>query len=346
MKLLPNASLKPFHTFAIDVKAEAIGEAESVEEMLALWRAETFSDKPKLILGEGSNLLFCEDFAGLVILNRVKGKTVTEDNNYWYLHIAGGENWHQLVSWSIENGMPGLENLALIPGCVGTSPIQNIGAYGVELKDSCQYVDVLNLDSGQTYRMTAEECQFGYRDSVFKHELKEGHVIVAVGFKLSKNWQPNVSYGPLAELAQKQDSVTPNAVFDAVCAIRRSKLPDPSVLGNAGSFFKNPVVKKAVAEAMLAKHPNVPVFHVDEEHSKLAAGWLIEQCNLKGKTIGGAKVHEKQALVIVNTGDATSDDIIQLARYAVNAVHTKFGIELEHEVRFMAATQETTLEAL
>ena len=341
MKVLQDRSLAPFHTFGLDVKAKEIVIAETAQDLVSIWQDERYREMPKLILGQGSNILFCEDFAGIVVLNRITGIEVTETADAFLLHVGAGEDWHQLVTQTVEQGMPGLENLALIPGCVGSSPIQNIGAYGVELKDICAYVDTVELRSGKESRLTAEQCQFGYRDSTFKHALKDSHAITAVGFRLSKAWVPVISYGPLAQFDSA--SVTAKEILDAVCEIRQSKLPDPNVLGNAGSFFKNPVVDGCVVEHLLAHYPSMPHYPQSNGMEKLAAGWLIDQCQLKGHQIGGARVHDQQALVLVNYHHAQVADVLQLAQFVVDSVKAKFGIELEHEVRFMAGEKETTL---
>ncbi len=251
MITLIDNSLAPHHTFGIAVNANHIVCAESADELISIWQSPHFSTLPKLVLGEGSNMLFCSDFPGVVVLNRIRGIEVEERSEDWLVHAGAGENWHEFVRWTLEQGMPGLENLALIPGCVGSSPIQNIGAYGSEIKDFCEYVDVLSLSSGKVQRMSAEACRFGYRDSVFKREMKDGFIIVAVGFRISKTWAPKLGYGALAAL---EGNASPMDVFNAVCEIRQSKLPDPAKLGNAGSFFKNPVVEQAVAEELTAKY--------------------------------------------------------------------------------------------
>ncbi|MGF1770651.1 UDP-N-acetylmuramate dehydrogenase [Enterovibrio makurazakiensis] len=342
MKTLTSTSLKPYHTFGLELNAKKIVEANTVEDFLLVWAQKP--SEPKLIVGEGSNLLFCEDFDGTVILNRLKGITVRETKTEWFLHVAGGENWHDLVTWTVENHMPGLENLALIPGLVGSAPIQNIGAYGVELKAHCDYVDVLMLDGGHTDRLSALECEFGYRDSVFKRQLKDKAIVTGVGFRLPKQWQPVLGYGALSQL-QDKENLTAKDVYDMVCEIRREKLPDPKKIGNAGSFFKNPAVTKCLADRLLAAHPNMPCFYVNDAEVKLAAGWLIDQCGLKGYRVGGAAVHNQQALVLTNADKATSKDVVTLARQVVDTVHRQFGVNLEHEVRFMGRNAETDLEA-
>ncbi|WP_434357453.1 UDP-N-acetylmuramate dehydrogenase [Parasalinivibrio latis] len=343
MITLTDNSLASHHTFGIAVNAKHIICAESAEELVSIWQSSQYASLPKLILGEGSNMLFCSDYPGLVVLNRIRGIEVEERTDDWLVHAGAGENWHEFVRWTLEQGMPGLENLALIPGCVGSSPIQNIGAYGAEIKEFCEYVDVLNIASGEVQRLPAEACRFGYRDSVFKHELKDGYIITAVGFRISKLWLPKLGYGALSAL---DDNATPMDVFNAVCDIRRSKLPDPARLGNAGSFFKNPVIGRELAECLLVEYPGMPCYSVGEGSCKLAAGWLIDQAGLKGMTVGGAKVHEQQALVLVNTGNATSADVLRLALKVVESVAQRFGVQLEHEVRFMDMAEETTLPEL
>ena len=341
MKVLQDRSLAPFHTFGLDVKAREIVIAETAQDLVSIWQDESYRDMPKLILGQGSNMLFCEDFAGVVVLNRIAGIEVEETAEDFLLHVGAGEDWHQLVTKTVEDGMPGLENLALIPGCVGSSPIQNIGAYGVELKDVCAYVDTVELTTGKTRRLSTQECQFGYRDSIFKHELKNSHAITAVGMRLPKAWKPVISYGPLAQF--DPTTVTAAEILQAVCDIRQAKLPDPKVLGNAGSFFKNPVVESHVVEHLLAHYPAMPHYPQSNGMEKLAAGWLIDQCQLKGHQIGGARVHDQQALVLVNYHHAQIDDVLHLAQFVVDSVKEKFGIGLEHEVRFMAGAKETKL---
>ncbi|PSW12126.1 UDP-N-acetylmuramate dehydrogenase [Photobacterium sanctipauli] len=341
MKVLQDRSLVPFHTFGIDVDADKIVEAETADELALIWQAEEYRGVPKLIVGQGSNLLFCEPYAGLIILNRIKGIEITETSSSYLLHVGSGEDWHQLVKTTVENNIPGLENLALIPGCVGSSPIQNIGAYGVELQDVCQYVDVVELATGKSQRLSASECLFGYRDSVFKHALKNSHAITAVGIELTKAWSPNITYGPLAKFDAK--TVSARDIFHEVCAVRQSKLPDPAEMGNAGSFFKNPVISAEHAATLTNQSPNMPCYQQPNGEVKVAAGWLIDQCGLKGFQIGGARVHDNQALVLVNYHDASADDVIALAQHVVNSVESKFNITLEHEVRFIAATAETSL---
>ncbi|AUX95120.1 UDP-N-acetylmuramate dehydrogenase [Mixta gaviniae] len=334
----PEYSLKTLHTFAIDTAAHKVVIAESPQQIVAAWQECQQRNLPFLLLGEGSNVLFLEAYNGIVVINRIKGITVSEDDHVWRLRVGAGENWHALVTFTLQQGIGGLENLALIPGCVGSAPIQNIGAYGVEMKDVCEWVDVLDLNSGNVTRLTAAQCQFGYRDSIFKHQLQHGHAIVAVGFILPKQWQPVMSYGDLTRLDPA--TVTPQQIFDAVCHMRRSKLPDPALTGNAGSFFKNPVVSAEQAASLLAAFPQAPHYPQSSGEVKLAAGWLIDQCQLKGYRIGGAAVHQQQALVLINLEQATAEDVVALAHAIRQRVGEKFNVWLEPEVRFIGAEGE------
>jgi len=332
-------SLKSWNTFSLDARARHISVVKTIEDLCQCWQESARQKEPVLLLGEGSNVLFLEDFAGQVIINRIKGISIEEAEDAWLVHVGAGENWHQLVETLLEQNLAGLENLALIPGCTGSAPIQNIGAYGVELEQVCHYVDVVRLCDGAVQRLTAAECQFGYRDSIFKHHYREGYAIVAVGLYLRKNWTPVLSYGDLKNLDPL--TVTPRQVFDAVCAMRRSKLPDPEVTGNAGSFFKNPLVSAETAAYLQARYPDIPHYPQERGEVKLAAGWLIDQCSLKGFRHGGAAVHQQQALVLINAENASGQDIVDLARIVRQRVAEKFTVWLEPEVRFIAAQGET-----
>lgn len=328
-----NHSLKPWNTFAIDHKARRIVCAENEQQLLRAWRQARQAGMPVLILGEGSNVLFLADFSGTVIINRILGIDVTESSDSWHLHVGAGENWHKLVQFTLDNTMPGLENLALIPGCVGSSPIQNIGAYGMELQRVCEYVECVELTTGNRKRLFARQCRFGYRDSIFKHEYQGRYAIVAVGLRLAKAWRPVLTYGDLTCLDAQ--TVTPGEIFHAVCHMRMAKLPDPKLKGNAGSFFKNPRVSASQAQALLAAFPYAPCYPQADGSVKLAAGWLIDQCKLRGFSAGGAAVHHQQALVIVNENHATSQQVLQLARYVRQQAGEKFNVWLEPEVRFI-----------
>lgn len=333
-------SLKPFNTFNIPANAHTLVQASTAQQLVSAWQQSSAEGLPVLILGGGSNVLFLEDFTGTVILNQIRGIRVTENDDAWLLHVGAGENWHHLVEFTLEHQMPGLENLALIPGCAGSAPIQNIGAYGIEIKHVCDYVECVELATGKRLHLSAQACCFGYRDSIFKHEYQGRYAITALGLRLAKVWQPVLSYGDLTRLPR--ETVTPRQVFEAVCHMRKTKLPDPNVQGNAGSFFKNPVVSAQLAEHLLQKYPNAPHYPQADGQVKLAAGWLIDRCELKGFQMGGAAVHHQQALVLVNINNATSHDVVQLAHEVRQRVGDKFGIWLEPEVRFIGSRGEVS----
>ncbi len=334
---MPQQDLRPYHTFGLPVRCQAIVFAENIDDLQQAYQQAKTANLPFVVLGEGSDVLFTEDFHGIVALNRLKNARHTEDDHFHYFHLGAGENWHHWVQTLVAQGIGGLENLALIPGTVGAAPIQNIGAYGVEFKDVCDYVNVIDLENGKTQRLGNQDCQFAYRDSIFKQALRPKDnrtrfVITAVGLKLAKNWQPMLGYKELRELPQSE--ITPAGIFAKICAIRQSKLPDPKVLGNAGSFFKNPVVSTEKFAQLQQNHPSIPHYPQADGTEKLAAGWLIDQCGLKGTQVGGAAVHRQQALVLVNTGNATSQEITALAQLVQRRVAEKFGVHLVPEVRF------------
>lgn len=327
------------NTFALDVYANQVETVETVEQLMQVWKTNTDS-QPIMIIGQGSNTLFAENFAGTIIVNRIKGLTITETPTHWHLKVGAGEYWHDLVANTINQNIPGLENLALIPGCVGSAPIQNIGAYGIEFQKVADYVELLEFATGKIIRVT--DGQYGYRESIFKQKYANGYAVVYVGITLPKQWSPVLTYGELRNF--DPESVTPKMIFDKVCEIRCSKLPDPNVLGNGGSFFKNPVVDKKFADKLLEKYPTMPIYPQTNDQIKLAAGWLIDQCGLKGYQIGGAAVHQQQALVLVNKDNATAQDVVALARYIINAVLQKFSVHLSPEIRFMGATGEIDVD--
>lgn len=337
-------NLKSFHTFGIDVRAKIVKKITALEQIFPLWQQAQAQRLPILFLGQGSNVLFIEDFMGLVLINELKGIEHRQDKDFHYLHVQGGENWHELVQWCLSQQIYGMENLALIPGCVGSAPIQNIGAYGVEFKDFCDYVDVLNLATSETFRLNKDECQFGYRESVFKHKYKDGYVITAVGLKCAKNWRPVLHYGSLSRF--EPTKVRAEEIFTEVCAIRSAKLPNPKDFGNAGSFFKNPVISSALFAQLEQQYPDIPYYLQADGTVKLAAGWLIDQCGLKGYQLGGAAVHKNQALVLINKMQATGKDVVELAKYIRKTVVEKFDVYLQPEVRFIAATGEIDSEQL
>jgi UDP-N-acetylmuramate dehydrogenase len=342
MQIHLNENLKTYHTFGIDRQCQFLVTVESVDDLIYVFQQSEWQSLPKMVLGKGSNVLFTADYSGIVIVNRLSGIDIREDKQHYYLHVQGGEDWPTLVETTISQQIPGLENLALIPGCAGSAPIQNIGAYGVEFKDVCQYVDYLCLDSLEVVRITREDCRFDYRDSIFKRRLYNKAIVIGIGLILPKQWTPHLNYGPLQKLAQ---DCRPEDVFQCVCRTRRQKLPDPSVAGNAGSFFKNPVITKHQFDELKKRFPDI--VHYPTKHGvKIAAGWLIDQCQLKGYQLGGAQVHPDQALVLINRDSATAADIVRLAGYVQQCVYKKYGIALDHEVRFIGINREVTLDEL
>ncbi len=335
--ILENTSLKPYNTFGIDVKASYLGRFSSVGELQEA--LEQMSNQELLVLGGGSNVLFVrERFDGCVLLNEIKGFDVVEETNDWVIVRSGaGEIWHEFVLKCIEHGFCGIENLSLIPGSVGASPMQNIGAYGVEIKDVFEKLEAYHIESGEVQTFSKEECEFGYRESVFKRKLKGQYIITSVCFRLAKNSAVNTSYGVIAAELEKEGIVNPTMkdVSNAVIAIRKSKLPDPKEIGNAGSFFKNPVVDTSLLEKILTQYPTAPNYPATEGSVKLAAGWLIEQTGWKGKTLGHYGVHALQALVLVNYQGATGQEIYDLSTSIIADVKEKFGVELEREVNII-----------
>lgn len=328
-------SLKPFNTFGLDVKAENFTEVASVEEIQTFLNEPLWREQELLILGGGSNVLFTKDVQGVVMLNRIGGiGIVREDEAAVWVKAGAGVVWHELVMWCIERGWGGIENLSLIPGSVGAGPMQNIGAYGVELKDVFYELEAMKLDDLTVHTFSNAACRFGYRESVFKRELRNKFFIISVTFKLSKSVQLNTSYGAISAELQRMGVQEPGIrdVSNAVINIRRSKLPDPTLLGNAGSFFKNPEVDEQVFSALKATYPNVVGYPTSPGRVKLAAGWLIEQCGWKGRVVGHTGSHKDQALVLVNYGGATGKEIWQLALDIKASVLEKFGVNIEPEV--------------
>jgi UDP-N-acetylmuramate dehydrogenase len=332
--------LQSLNTFGIAASARGYVRVTEKEQLLGIYADGDWAALPKLVLGGGSNVLLTGDFDGLVLHIALQGRAVVGDEKTHYLvRAAAGENWHAFVQWTLAQGIGGLENLSLIPGTVGAAPIQNIGAYGLEIKDVFHSVTVFDPRSGETRVMDAAACRFGYRDSVFKREEGSGLIILDVTFALPKQWQPNLRYAELAAepgLGLGLDKApTPQQVADAVIAIRRRKLPDPAVIGNAGSFFKNPLVPGAQCTELLARFPNL-VHHAQPDGSeKLAAGWLIDQCGWKGRNLGAAGVYPKQALVLVNNGGASGAEVVALARAIQVDVQTRYGVLLEPEPVFI-----------
>ena len=346
MMIEKNCSLKAFNTFAIEAHSEALfhfNDVQQLPELLALVKAVRAENRPVLILGAGSNILFCEDFAGLVIKVELSGIEILDAGDSYLIKVGAGENWHQLVTDCIERGINGLENLALIPGVVGSAPVQNIGAYGSEFKDFCESVEYLDLHSGEFFTLTAEQCCFAYRDSIFKQQKMANALITSVILRLSKHWQAHSRYGSLNNL-QDKEKLSAKDIYHCVCRIRSEKLPDPEDLGNGGSFFKNPVVSQQQADTLLHLYPKMPYYPQADGNIKLAAGWLIDQAGLKGTAVGGAAVHQQQALVLINQNNASAADIILLAELVRSTVKAQFNVNLEHEVRFIGSQGETNLQ--
>jgi UDP-N-acetylmuramate dehydrogenase len=335
LKILENIQLKPFNTFGISAVAREFTEIRSKEDAAELATSGMLKGKLHLVLGGGSNILFTGNFDGMVVNVLNKGiQLVEETDDSVLVESSAGEAWHDLVTWTVANGWGGFENLSLIPGSVGAGPVQNIGAYGVELKDCFHSLKAIDLETGAEKTFNKHECGFGYRDSIFKRELKGRILIHSVTFRLSKHPELKLGYGAIKQELEAMGVTKPSVaeVSDAVCRIRRSKLPDPAVTGNAGSFFKNPVVSATTARILQNQYPGMPVYPQPDETIKLAAGWLIEQCGLKGYREDDAGVHPKQALVLVNYGDASGFGIISLAGKIQNKVLEKFGVKLEMEV--------------
>lgn len=331
-----NFDLQAVNTFGISAKAKLFATFSSIQELSDL--LENVPNESRLILGGGSNLLLTKDFDGLVLKNEIKGFRVTfEDELEVIVEAGAGEIWHEFVLKCIEQNYSGLENLSLIPGSVGASPMQNIGAYGVEIKDCFESLQAFHIPSGEIHTFDQAACAFGYRESVFKNKVKGQYVICSVSFRLKKNPAVNTSYGAISSELEKQGITNPSIrdVSRAVIAIRQSKLPDPKVIGNAGSFFKNPIVKNSVFEAIKVNYPNAPFYPVDENHGKLAAGWLIEQAGWKGKTFDTYGVHKLQALVLVNYGGSTGNQIYDLSSQIILDIEKKFGVTLEREVNIL-----------
>jgi UDP-N-acetylmuramate dehydrogenase len=329
-----NSSLKPYNTFGIDVKTLFLVELLTEEDVFLFLSDQGRFPKPFLLLGGGSNLLFTKDFQGTVIRICTKGVSITEENEKEvFVRAAAGENWDDFVRFTVEKGWGGLENLSLIPGNVGTSPVQNIGAYGVELKDTFDHLNAIHIATSKHTVFTNAICRFGYRESVFKEELKGEYLILDVTFRLFKDPLLKLDYGTIRQELQVMQILRPTIadVREAVCRIRRNKLPDPSELGNAGSFFKNPLISEEFFLELKKRFPEM-VHFAQDENVKIAAAWLIEQCGWKGKRIGDAGVHQNQPLVLVNYGTATGKEILDLSSEIITSVELKFGIRLEPEV--------------
>lgn len=339
MNIQKEVALQPLNTFGLASTASLYTEVDSITELQSLIASDTFKNNKSLILGGGSNILLTDDFAGLVIKNNIKGmETIEQDDSHVIVKVGGGEIWHQFVLQAIENNWGGIENLSLIPGTVGAAPMQNIGAYGIEIKEVFESLTAVNLDNGEVRKFSKEQCRFGYRESVFKLEAKGQYFIADVTFRLTRaNHQINTSYGAIKDVLSEKNITNPTIrdVSDAVISIRQSKLPDPKEIGNSGSFFKNPTIDKIDFEGLKIEFPDIPGYIVSENEIKVPAGWLIEQCGWKGLRRGEIGVHKNQALVLVNYGGGKGSDIAALSKEIQQSVIDKFGIELTPEVNFI-----------
>ncbi len=330
-----NISLLPYNTFKIDVNAQVLVEISDPTELDDIFQSDQFRSMPKLILGGGSNVLFTGNQRKVIVKIGIDGIEVAkETEHYLYVKVGAGEIWHQFVLWCVENNLGGTENLSLIPGTVGAAPMQNIGAYGVELKEIFHSLEAYDVKTGDRRVFDKDECKFGYRYSIFKGELKDKFVITSVTFRLSKKPKFNIEYEPLKHSLDQlgADELSVRAISEAVIQIRQSKLPDPVVIGNAGSFFKNPVIERPHFEALEAVFPGIPQFPISEKWVKVPAAWLIDQCGWKGKRRGDIGVHDKQALVLVNHGGGRGKEILKLSEMIQKSVQNKFGIDLHREV--------------
>lgn len=334
--LTPSASLQSLNTFWVPAKARFVAHLYSVAGVRALMADPQLQQMPVLILGGGSNVLFTKDYEGCVGVNHLSGRElVDEDRETVYLKSYAGEDWNDLVSYTVNQGWGGLENLALIPGTVGAAPIQNIGAYGLELKDTFQELEALHLNSGEVERFNSADCRFGYRNSIFKQELRDAYLIISVTFRLSKNPEPNTSYKGLKQALEARGLTNPGIedVKEVVTAVRRAKLPYPDEVGNAGSFFKNPYLGEPAFQQLQQQFPDVPYFPQPDNRYKVPAAWLIEQAGMKGVRRGNTGTHPDQPLVVVNYGGATGAEIYNMAMEVRAAVDEHFGIQLQPEVR-------------
>lgn len=335
--LLENISLKSLNTFGVEAYARWYTEINSEDDLSALVHDSQLKDKPLLILGGGSNMLFTKDFEGLVLHINIKGINHQINGNDVFVTAGAGEVWNDLVNYCVDHEFAGLENLSLIPGSVGASPIQNIGAYGVELMDIFYSCRAFEIETGKIREFCNADCKFSYRDSIFKNELKDEFIITQVTYRLSKIFNPKLTYGAIGDELESRGVLNPSIknVSEVVSSIRVSKLPDPATIGNAGSFFKNPVIKIGKFRDIQSAFPDIVFYSLDNDRVKLAAGWLIEQCGWKGKVVGHTGTWKNQALVLVNHGKASGNEIFNLSSDIINSVQNKFNVILEREVNII-----------
>ncbi|MBS2098602.1 UDP-N-acetylmuramate dehydrogenase [Carboxylicivirga linearis] len=331
-----NANLKSYNTFGLSVNATELAECSSLDDLIEVINLLNTDPKPYLVIGGGSNLLFSKDFKGLIIHPTIKGiEIIEEDDNHVWIKAGAGEEWDDLVAYCVMNNYYGLENLSYIPGNVGASPVQNIGAYGVEVKDCIEIVNGVFIKDGKLFTMNNVDCKFDYRYSVFKGELKNKVIVSSVVFKLKKSAKLNLSYGPVKEEVMKKGTADLQTLRETIIDIRKSKLPEPSEMGNAGSFFKNPIIQRSKFEELIKVFPQMPHYIISDDLVKIPAGWLIDTSGWKGKSIGGAAVHEKQALVLINKNNALAQDIINLSNTIISDIRNRFQISLEPEVNII-----------
>ena len=335
-RIYSNISLASRNSFGVEQQAKTLVEFECAEDLRAYF--EEHNPEKWYVLGAGNNTLFMQDYDGVLFTPVNTQRTILASNDdYVELRAEAGHDWDTLVEWSVNEGLWGIENLSAIPSSVGAAPVQNIGAYGAEAKDAITVVEYFDVESRTVVRLRNEECRFAYRESIFKQELKGKVIILAVEFRLSRCAKPNLGYGDVISEVESRGGASLRNIRDAICAIRSRKLPDPKVLGNAGSFFKNPIVERSVANELLVKYPDMPHYSIagDDDHVKLAAGWLIDKSGLKGYRDGSVGVHDRQALVLVNHGGATGGDVMRLAGYVCGKVKENFGVEISPEVNVL-----------
>lgn len=334
MNISENYSLKNFNTFHVDVSAKYFFEFSNLEDLKSILFNSDYSDISRLVLGSGSNVLFTKDFNGIVLKNNLKGISVSEEGDFYYLKSASGEIWSDFVKYSVDNNLSGLENLSLIPGTVGAAVVGNIGAYGLEICNILDSAEIFNIENGEVIYISNFECKFGYRNSIFKNEFKDKFIVISATFKLPKIPKFNIEYADVKKELESFDleNLNSKVISETISAIRTRKLPDVNVLGNAGSFFKNPEISIAKFNELKNKFPEIVSYDLPSGDKKLAAAWLIDQCGFKGKVFGNVGAYEKQALVIVNYGGATGREIYDFSQNIVNEVNNKFGVVLEREV--------------
>ena len=335
-RIYNNINLEKRNSFGVKQEARTLVEFDTAEELKSY--LEEAKPSKWYVLGAGNNTLFTADYDGVLFAPTASSRTILEDDGESVVvRVEAAHDWDEFVAWSVDNGLWGIENLSAIPSSVGAAPVQNIGAYGAEVKDAITAIDYFDVDKMEVVRIKCEECGFGYRESLFKHELRGVAIILAVEFKLHRTPTPNLGYGDVIKEVEARGGATLKNIREAICAIRASKLPDPKVLGNAGSFFKNPIVPRIVAERLLNEYPSMPCYTVPnrDDVMKLAAGWLIDQSGLKGYREGHVGVHDRQALVLVNHGGATGGEVLHFAEFVCSVVKGKFGVEIAPEVNIL-----------